>query len=129
MFKIQKEQMTAFRQEAMTAFEERMSAHLHKIFPAYCEAFGDDAVTRLIRYGVRRAERYGIVAERGVFVFVDAMFAFGRDFDEDPEFPWAAAILGDVEAKPLDKVDRLFDAAFEHIDKARGIRAEEAAVV
>lgn len=127
MFRIHKEQMSAFHEEAMKAFEDRLAAHLYKIFPAYCEAFGQEAVTRLIRYGVRRAERHGIVVERGLFVYVDAMFAFGRDFDEDPRLPWAAKILRDPEATPLDKADRLFDAAFEHLDEARGIRAEEAA--
>jgi hypothetical protein len=127
MFKVRKRQQGAFSEEAVKDFEDRMVTHLGKFFPAYCDTLNDGAVRRMIRYGIHRAAAYGIVAERGVCIYVDAMFAFGRDFDRDPAVPWAAAILGNRKIKsPVARVDRLFDAAFEHIHEARGIRAEEA---
>jgi hypothetical protein len=78
----------------------------------------------VIRYGLIRAGNYGIIAERGVCIFVDAMFAFGKRFDV--EIPWARGILMDKKFKsPIARADALFDAAFDNISEARGIRLEE----
>jgi hypothetical protein len=102
-----------------------MVRHLEKLFPAACDALGEPAVRRMIRVGIRDAAAYGIIAERGVCIYVDAMFAFGRDFDR--ELPWASAILRDRRLKnPVARADALFDAAFDHLRDARGISVEEA---
>lgn len=124
MLKVRKKQRAALLEEAIRDFEDRMVVHLEKLFPAYCDVLGEAAVRRLIRYGILQAETYGIVAERGVCIFVDTMFAFGKSFDT--EIPWAKAILTDKKIKtPIARADKLFDAAFDHIKEARGIRPEE----
>lgn len=126
MLRVRKSQREAFSEEAVKDFEDRMVAHLGKLFPAYVDVLGEPAVRRTIRYGISRAETYGIVAERGVCIFIDAMFAFGRNFDVDPEIPWARAILTDKKIKsPVARADELFDAGFDHIREARGIKLEE----
>lgn len=127
MLRVRESEKRAFYVEAFKDFEDRMVTHLGKFFPAYTEPLGDDAVRRLIRYGVERAAKYGIVAERDVCLYIDAMFAYGRDFDEDPSVPWAAAILKDPSMQsPKYRMSRLVDAAFEHLDEARGIKLSEA---
>jgi hypothetical protein len=127
MLKIPSTQKQAFRKRELQGFEDRMIAHLGVLFPAYCETLGEPAVRRLVQLGVERAARYGLVTERGACIYVDVMFAFGRDFDGDPGLPWARAVLVDRAIDgPLLRVDALFDAALEHLDEARGIRAEEA---
>lgn len=124
MLKVRKKQRAALSEEAVLDFENRMVTHLEKMFPAYCDVLGEAAVRRLIRYGILRAETYGIVAERGVCIFVDAMFAFGKSFDTD--IPWASVILTDRKIKtPIARADKLFDAAFDNIKEARGIRPDE----
>ncbi len=127
MLKIRKEQQKVFREREVQGFEDRMWDHLSVLFPAYCETLGEPAVRRLVRHGIARGARYGLVSERGVCVYVDAMFAFGRDFDVDPALPWAAKILkGRAYKDPALRADALFDEAIEHLEEARGIRAEEA---
>lgn len=126
MLKIRREQTEAFREVEIKGFEDRMLDHLWTLFPAYCEVLGDTKLRRLVREGMSRAGRYGIDTEQGVCVYVDAMFAFGRDFDTDPSLPWAAEILTSrsIQGQHL-RADQLFDAALDHLDDARGIRAEE----
>lgn len=126
MLKIRREQTEAFREVEIKGFEDRMLDHLWTLFPANCEVLGDASLRRLVREGITRAARYGIDTEYGVCVFVDAMFAYGRDFDTDPSLPWALEILTSrsIRGQHL-RADRLFDAALEHLDAARGIRAEE----
>jgi len=129
MMKINKKQRAALSEEGIKDFENRMVKHLEKFFPAYCDTLGDAAVRRLVRYGILRAETYGVVAERGVCIYIDAMFAFGRDFDRDPDVPWAAKILKSKAIKnPSTRVDRLFEASFDHMAEARGIRVDEAEI-
>lgn len=129
MLKVRKKQRDALSEEAIRDFEDRMVLHLGKFFPAYCDVLGEAAVRRTIRYGISQAATYGIVAERGVCIFIDAMFAFGRNFDTDPEVPWARAVLTDKKIKtPVARADKLFNAAFDHIKEARGIRHEEVEV-
>jgi hypothetical protein len=126
MFKVRKKQQEAFSEEAVKDFEDRMVTHLGKFFPANCEALGERSVRRMIRWGIQKAAGYGVVAERGVCIYIDAMFAFGRDFDADPALPWAAAILRDRKIKSeTARADRLFDAAFDHILEGRGITVQE----
>jgi hypothetical protein len=54
------------------------------------------------------------------------MFAFGRDFDSDHQFPWAAQILNDESLKnrPSEKIDKLYEAASTNFQKAIGIKPE-----
>lgn len=127
MLKIRKEQKQAFAKREIKGFEDRMIEHLDTLFPAYCETLGEPAVRRLIGLGIERAARYGIESENGVCIYVDTMFAFGRDFDADPSLPWAHALLVDREIEgPLLRADALFEAALDHLEEARGIRTEEA---
>jgi len=127
MMTIRKEQKQAFVERELKDFEDRMVEHLVSVFPDSCEALGDPAVRRLIREGIARAARYGIESERGVCIYIDAMFAYGRGFDADPNLPWAARILTDPSIDgPLLRADELLNATVEHLEEAQGIRADEA---
>lgn len=120
MLRIQAQQMADFAEDAVKDFEDRMWKHLGDLFPAYVEALGEGATRALVHEGIERAGRHGIVTERGVCVFIDAMFAFGKRFDE--ELPWAAEILTG-EGPPDARAHRLFEAAFEHLQEASGVFA------
>ncbi len=119
MFKIRREQMAAFSGAARQSFEDRMVVHLNRFFPAQCEALGESEVRIVISYGIRRAREYGVKAERDVCKYVDIMFTFGRDFDRNPEFPWAGIILKERSyPTPSRRVDHLYDVAMQEVLKA-----------
>ena len=123
MLKIRKRQRAALAEEALREFEDRMVTHLRRVFPANCDVLGEPAVRRVIRYGLIQAGTYGIIAERGVCIFVDAMFAFGKRFDA--RSPGLEDSTDKKFKSPIARADALFDTAFDNISEARGIRLEE----
>jgi len=123
MLIIRKEQEEEFAKIALKQFEESMVVHLNQFFPEECEALGQEGTAEAIRHGLERAGRYGFVTERDLCLYMDVMFAFGRDFDEDPDLPWAKEILSDEAlSRPLERIDKLYDVAMEKAEQARGIK-------
>ncbi len=105
---IRKEQMETLSDCMLRKFEDSMVAHVEKFFPEQYSALGEAGVREMVRYGIERAETYGIVSERDVCKYVDVMFMYGRDFDTDPKLSWAAGILNDKRPQePSERVDRL----------------------
>ena len=114
MLTIRKEQMAALGAAQVKKFEDRMVTHLQKHFPEQCKKLGPK-LRELVAYGIERAGSYGIVAERDVSRYIDIMLAFGRDFDKDPNLPWAAAALNAKYPQgPSEKTDWLYDGAKEN---------------
>lgn len=123
MLIIRKEQIEEFGKIAQKRFVEGMVAHLFQFFPEECEALGTEETVEAIYDALERAGHYGFVSERDVCLYMDVMFAFGRDFDEDPDLPWAKEILNDEAlSRPLERIDKLYDVAMEKAEQARGIK-------
>jgi hypothetical protein len=112
MLTIRKEQLAAFSPLGKQAFEDRMIVHLKKVFPEQCESLGEPKLRESIQYGTQRAASYKITSERDVCKYLDLMIFFGRDFDKDPNLPWAQSILQNQAIRnPSSKVERLYKAA------------------
>jgi hypothetical protein len=112
MLTIRKEQMSVFGPLGIKAFEDRMLAHLKKVFPEQSESLGDPKLRESIQYGTQRAAAYRITSERDVCKYIDLMILYGRDFDKDPSLPWAQSVLQNQGIRnPSSKIERLFKAA------------------
>jgi hypothetical protein len=112
MLTIRKEQLTVFGPLGKKAFEDRMLAHLKKVFPEQTEPLDGLKLRETIQYGTQRAAAYRITSERDVCKYIDLMILYGRDFDKDPHLPWAQSTLQNQAIKaPSAKVERLFQAA------------------
>src|SRR5580692_10520772 len=112
MLTIRKEQLAVFGPLGKKAFEDHMVAHLKKVFPAQFESFGDPQLRETIQYGTQRAAAYHITSERDVCKYIDLMILYGRDFDKDPNLPWAQSVLRNQAIRnPSSKIERLFKAA------------------
>lgn len=68
---------------------------------------GRAMVLQSIRLGVQRAHRYGLREEAHVFRYINVMYTLGFEFDEDPRYSWASAILGRGSLTPESKLDLL----------------------
>jgi len=120
MLTIRKEQLAVLQKKEVQKFGDRMVAHLTEVFPEKSKALGEGGLREIIRYGLSRAASYRIAAERDVCKYIDLMIVFGRDFDRDPNQPWAGAILNDRKTKsPARKMKQLFETAKER-EKAQG---------
>ena len=126
MLKIRKEQNDELAKAAVKRFEDWMVVHLNKFFPDHCKALGEDGTREAIQYAIKCAAGYEIVSERDVCKYTDLMFTFGRDFDKDPNLPWAGKILNDeaLKAQPTKKTNRLYKTAMRNVAKAAGINSE-----
>jgi hypothetical protein len=111
MLNIRQEQNDAFLQHRARSFECRMYAHVTRIWPAECKELGEEAVRQTIRFGVGRAQVYGLALEYDVARYVDLTFVYGRDFDKDPRLPWVRAILNDDRLDPSEKMDSVCQKA------------------
>jgi hypothetical protein len=113
MLTIQSEQLLAL---SLGPFRNWMVGHVKEFFPEQCEVLGESGIREAIEYGISRAKNYGIVNDGDVAQYIDVMFAFGRDFDTDPQFPWADAILNDMtEENAPAKSARLYHTAMEYL--------------
>lgn len=125
MLKIRNEQMTAFEQAALKNFEDRTIEHLREYFPKHCEVFGEANLRQIIQLGLKRSQSYGVVAERGVRVYIDLMLLLGSGFAEDPQLPWASEILKDETiADESVRIDRLYEKAMSYLDHVSGVNNE-----
>ena len=122
MLVIRDDQIEAINRLTMKNFEDRMVSHLKEFFPEDCQQLGETQVRETIRHGVQQASKYEVVTERDVCKYVDLLFTFGRDFDKDPQLPWAKRILNaKCQKGSPPKIARLFVAAKKNISKAGGL--------
>jgi hypothetical protein len=92
-----------------------MIEHIAKFFPKQFAEIGEPRMRETIQYGIKRAESYGIVAERDACKYIDLMVVFGRDFDRDPALPWVRDVLHDPGAEsPSQRTEWLFKVAMEN---------------
>ena len=99
-------------------FEDRMLVQLDHIYPQKYGAVGEECAFDLVREGTRTAKGYGIKGERGRGVFIVVMFLLGHGFATDPQFYWAAKVLGDRSIRDEDtRVERLYKGVVRYFEK------------
>jgi hypothetical protein len=112
MLTLRKEQIAVFGPLGKKAFEDRLLAHLKRVFPEQSEGLGEPKLRETIQYGTQRAAAYRITSERDVCKYIDLMMFYGRDFDKDPNHAWAQSILQNQAIRnPSSKIERLYKAA------------------
>jgi hypothetical protein len=112
MFAIRKEQFAVFERHEIAKFEGPCYLRLNEVFPGQCQDLGETRVRDMIRYGIQRAASYEIGASDDVRTYIDVMMLLGRDFDKDPNYPWARKLLCDENLKdPSVRVARVHEVA------------------
>jgi len=97
MIVIRDEQIRAMARPMMDRFERRAAKHVETYFLDQARSLGPDALLAGLRECIARAATWGLATERDLLQFITLAFTFGRHFDADPAFPWAARILGDAQ--------------------------------
>jgi hypothetical protein len=112
MLTIRKEQLAVFGPLGKNAFEDRVVAHIKKVFPEQSQTLGEPKLRETIQYGTQRAAAHRIISERDVCKYIDLMILYGRDFDKDPNLPWVQSVLQNPAIRdPASKIERLYKAA------------------
>jgi hypothetical protein len=119
--KIRLEQYDQLMADEVRDFVRRVYRHLCEHFPEECAAAGEQAVRADVRFGIERAESYGLESEVDLVQFIDVQMVFGRGFDTDPRCPWAREILESTTfVDPGDRADRLLEVAVEQAARRDG---------
>jgi hypothetical protein len=118
---IRSQQMEVFDRQSFRNFENEAIAHAREFAPKHCEVLGEDATRAAVKAGIERAGEHGFTSRGPVHLFLDLMFLLGGEFDTDPQYPWAAGILGD-QAVPgqAERADRLHTRSIEYLEKVYG---------
>jgi hypothetical protein len=106
---IRADQMRTFHGTALCRFEDEMVAHLAGFSPPLFNAIEEEQLRLVIRFGIDRAQGYGITFRGPIRLYLELMLLFGSHFDTDPQYPWAAEILGDQSLGPqMHRADLLY---------------------
>lgn len=116
MLVIRQSQMEVFAENALLRFEDELIEHFKQHLPSHLAQLGEDGAREALRYGVQRARAYRIESEEDVAIYVRHMFLFGRDFDLDPQLPWASQVLTDstTDSGAL-RIERLAQASMAYL--------------
>ncbi len=121
MLRIREEQLSVFRQAAFRRFEDSLVPHLRKFAPELSEALGEERLRDVIRLGIERSGKYGFNQRGSVRLYVELMFLFGSDYDTDPQYPWAGAVLTNpAYVDPMERAERLYDEMESYLDAVAG---------
>ncbi|QSQ19129.1 hypothetical protein JY651_27685 [Pyxidicoccus parkwayensis] len=118
MFVIRGKQMEALGLATAASFPLRLAEFLRETFPRQTAALDGPALVAFAGDGIERAEGHGIETERDICKYLSLMVTFGRDFDEDPAFPWVAPILLRRDLGPTLRINRLCLEALRHEHEA-----------
>jgi hypothetical protein len=113
---LRNEQLAVFQQEAGRRFAERVVLHVGRFFPERCEELGEGGIKEWVTHGIARAQSHRITKRGNVRRYIDLMFTLGRDFDLDPDLPWAGTILrGAPERSETARVEELLARALSFL--------------
>ncbi|NJM12156.1 MAG: hypothetical protein HC889_09965 [Synechococcaceae cyanobacterium SM1_2_3] len=102
--------------ERMT--RDRMIEILVSLYPEKTAALGDVLLDKLIRKGAELAKAHQLTTAKGMAIYIGLMFILGSGFADDPQLPWAAAVLqptGDM--NPATRAMKLYEAALAQLEK------------
>ena len=111
ILEIRPEQLAPFREQAVHRFKGELAADIRAAHAEDAAEMSPQDLDSLIAYGIEVCDAYGITAEAYVGAYIHLMFDLGMDFDEDPEYPWAAAILNDSSLSEDEVISHLLASA------------------
>ena len=111
-FKFSDGQMQSFSRLTTDLFVSRVKDEVLDEMPHFCIGV---ELEELIHHGIQRCRIYDILTELAVGRYVRLMLVLGKDFDVDPDLPWAAEILNaDRFENEFEKVDELTRSAIDY---------------
>jgi hypothetical protein len=116
---ISEQHMAALHRTVAVQFENEMVAHSLQFAPKLARVLGEAQLRRAIGAAIMRAQRHRFSNRGPVRLFIEAMFLFGSAFDDDPQYPWAHAILRD-EAQQMVRAQRLYEKVLDYQHKVSG---------
>jgi hypothetical protein len=119
--KIRNEQLRAFEEATLRAFEDEMVEHLRQFASRLSRVVGEAALRQAVRLGIERAGLYGWTNRGPVRFYIELMTLLGCDLDTDPLVPWAREGLEDRSVPDqMARADRLHGRLMDYFDRVVG---------
>jgi hypothetical protein len=120
MLTIRDAQLQALAGVPRQAFEDQLVMHASAFAPRLHALRGDDTLRAIARTAMTRARAAGFVERGPVRFWVELMFAFGHDWDTDPQLAWARPALADRAAPALQRAHALYMAMSQYVAEVDG---------
>ena len=126
MLKLRSPQIEAMKQGARAEFELNLARHFRKHYPRECRlAGGLDQFVRMVRDGIDRAAEHDCHTQQEVALYIGLMIMLGRDFDADPQLPWAVEGLEDYSVPDVTaRLRAIYDQAIDYLGETAGDDSE-----
>lgn len=98
--------------------------HGKKFAPRLCQVAEDSGVKALATLALSRCDLYNLDDRMAARFLLEIMLTLGCEFDSDPQFPWARAILQDRISSNQVRVQQLHVFLGTHIERVIGPRNE-----
>jgi len=117
MLTIRSEQLDLLGQSQEENFILFLKDFLRAYFNEETKSESDEILIARIKTQFSNARQWGITAEKDIVDFSSLCILFGDDFCNNPNYPWAKAILNDPGIKTgKGRMLRLMDQAKKHLD-------------
>lgn len=101
---------------AAPSFGHRVLLLLQSLALEKYQALNEKMLHAVVRSGYEAAKRHGVSTELGMMNYLALAFVLGSGFDQDPLYPWAAAVLSDPAMDdPAKKGQALREAALNYL--------------
>ena len=119
--KLRNEQIEAFDDASLPAFEDFMVGHLREFTPLHWGSLGEQGIRGLIRQGLGQAQKHGFTRRGPARFYIETTILLGVAFDTDPQYPWVAAILRDPSIPDqVERANRVHAWLMGYLDAAGG---------
>ncbi|NNE65651.1 MAG: hypothetical protein HKN33_03720 [Pyrinomonadaceae bacterium] len=106
---------------ALRNFEDGLVQHCKEFAPKHSEVIEDEGVRKVVKLGIKRANEYGFTKRGPIRFYVELMFMFGSDFDNDFQLPWAEGVLtNDQISDEMERADALHEKMLEYLEQVAG---------
>ncbi len=122
MLVIRQSQMQVLRWDSRSRFEQGLVGHFLKTYPRECrQAGGQEAVGKLVVEALEGAFGYGFKSRTDAGLFIALRFILGRDFDKDPQIPWAGhhlrtRTIGNASLR----INAIYDQMLDYLEATSG---------
>jgi hypothetical protein len=89
--------LRAFEVAIHSKYVDELVAHSHGFATQLCKVAGDEAVRKVVKDGLERAQKAGWDQQHLVRFYIELAFTLGSSFDRDPQYPWIQQYLAPSE--------------------------------
>jgi hypothetical protein len=119
MLRIRELQLAALKMSASSRLADSLVKHVAECFPLHAQTLGAARTRVLVEAIVARAAELQLTTEHDVCELVNLTLVLGDQFERDPRFEWATAVLRDTSVAGTARMRELRRRTIEYLSGAK----------